>query len=233
MVTQLFVCMLCNSCACTIIATLIFGGRVHIGFVIGSGVRRGCPLSGAIFAIIANPLLVAIFNVFGFYVLIRSFFDDLGSVLSHGIQQTPILLDFFKQFKRASNLGLNYAKFVARPLWGMFVPDLLHVLEILRDLVPDFIIKTNSKYLGIQVGPTAHSVPWKETCVAFFSGVVAVRNFGLGLPAAMRLYKIYSYSKPGYVARFYALAPDIIEVQARSLTYPSWSQSCAYNRCHV
>ena len=91
-------------------------GGLFEGVVVKSGVRQGCPLSGLLFAICVDALLVRISKYLSEEEFIGAFADDIGIAVGNFWKWAPILQAQFQDFAEISGLNLNVKKTVLMPL---------------------------------------------------------------------------------------------------------------------
>ena len=94
--------------------TLFEGPPVYIG------VRQGCPLSGLLFAICADVLLIRLEKILvGDDELARAFADDTAAVVQDYSKTIGTLTNIFREYASISCLELNIYKTVFIPLWPL------------------------------------------------------------------------------------------------------------------
>ena len=97
------------------------GAGLHRGFVVGAGIRQGCPLSPLLFAVAVDPLLRLLQRQLP-TATVRAYADDLAVALQNWKAAMPLLVRAFQDFASASGLHLNFSKVVLVPL-GMSSPS--------------------------------------------------------------------------------------------------------------
>lgn len=145
----------------TDLVTYVFhNGRKLHSFPIKAGIKQGCPLSGSLFAIAADPLIRAhLANLTIHSGRINLFADDTAIALRHLARSLPSVLALFARWKRASGLALKNSKCVV-------VPGAEN-LQAYRDFIngcaeaEGMLVATAATYLGVVVGPTAHCTQWE------------------------------------------------------------------------
>ena len=92
-------------------------GTLYEGPTVRSGVRQGCPLSGLIFAICADVLLIRLEKVLaGEDEVARAFADDTAVVVQDYTKTIGTLANLFQDYASISCLELNIDKTVFIPL---------------------------------------------------------------------------------------------------------------------
>ena len=81
-----------------------------------SGVRQGCPLSGLLFAICVDVLLVRLERLFSENEMARAYADDMAVVIKDYVKSAPALATAVDEFSRISALKLNVKKTVVDAL---------------------------------------------------------------------------------------------------------------------
>ena len=84
-----------------------FGGIYKFAFTVYSGVRQGCPLSSAIFAIVTDTLIRFLKHNLSLEVFFRAYCDDYSFALKNPWRDLPILSKLFKTIAGASALTLS------------------------------------------------------------------------------------------------------------------------------
>ena len=85
-----------------------FDGEQFFLYLIESGILQGCPLSGSLFVIAADPLLRMLEALFP-NATIKAFADDLGGVFP-SLRNITLLENTFKEFAQISGLHLKPVK---------------------------------------------------------------------------------------------------------------------------
>jgi len=74
---------------------IIFAGARHVGFLLMSGIKQGCPLSGTIFALALDPFMRMIIGcIHPERSILTGFADDLAAVLSNFHDEFPEIINF-------------------------------------------------------------------------------------------------------------------------------------------
>ena len=132
-------------------------GGLFDGPTIDSGVRQDCPLSGQLFAIRADVILIRLQKLLtGAEEVARAFADDTATVVQDYTRSIGAIANIFKEYELISGLELNIKKTVFIPLWP------ISSLGRLRNLITELclawrniLIDVKSKYLGFIIGPGA------------------------------------------------------------------------------
>jgi hypothetical protein len=137
-------------------------GSLFDGPVVQCGVRQGCPLSGLLFAICADVLLIRLQSTLtGSDEVARAFADDTAIVIADYVKSIPTVSDLFTQYAAISGLRLNVKKTLFIPLWH--VSSYGGLRNLIREHCPawrDINIDLNGKYLGFVIGPATSGRSW-------------------------------------------------------------------------
>ncbi|MGL4561575.1 MAG: RNA-directed DNA polymerase [Brevinema sp.] len=121
-------------------------------FVIGRGIRQGCPISSFLFLLVAellNLYIVHCSNIEGIQIadrtiLISQLADDTCIFLKDK-KQVPIILETIKLFSDASGLSVNQSKSEIMTIHHSNIPDVCGIK-----------IKQKVRYLGILIDKSPH-----------------------------------------------------------------------------
>ena len=137
-------------------------GGLFDGPTVRSGVRQGCPLSGLLFAVCADVLLLRLQDALkGEDETVRAFADDTAIVLEDYAWSAPTIDKLFYEFGQISKLELNISKTILIPLWPMSSERGLR--NLVTELCPRWKqigIRSRGKYLGFMIGPHAGETSW-------------------------------------------------------------------------
>ena len=86
-------------------------GRLLTGFIIGTGIKQGCPCSGSIFALALDPFIrYLLTRVPAHSLQVRAFADDLGALIHDVIQHFPKITAAFASLAIATCLHVHPGK---------------------------------------------------------------------------------------------------------------------------
>jgi len=135
-----------------------FGGTLVILFQICSGVLQGCPLSGLIFAIVADPGMSAFDEAINKSKVgcVRACADDVGAALKTIWGLLP-MKDIFDDLEACAGLTLKPKKCVIVPTGEPLSQQVVDFIKgFLNEFLPQwaaFKVASNSTYLGFFMGP--------------------------------------------------------------------------------
>ena len=133
-----------------------FDGEQFFLYLIESGILQGCPLSGSLFVIAADPLLRMLEALFP-NATIKAFADDLGGVFP-SLRNITLLENTFKEFAQISGLHLKPAKSKILPLGREptceNLDEVRATVRLLALAWGRIGVATAGEYLGFQVGQT-------------------------------------------------------------------------------
>ena len=188
-------------------------------FLIESGVIQGCPLSGTLFALAADPLLRAIHFLLQPEEICRAFADDIAVALASLNSIIP-LCTLFNEFEDISALTLGTAKCIVVPLskpCNGVTRQIIH--EFLAAHVPDWIkftIADAGEYLGFYIGPGAADKLWSKPFAKCNERNLKIAQGGIAPAFATSLSNSRATATVTYHTQLYPLPPSIIEAHRKS-----------------
>jgi hypothetical protein len=207
-------------------AMLVFNGAELSSFLIESGIKQGCPLSGSIFALAIDPLIRYLLHtsVIG-SICITAFADDIAIVAANLFTMLPEILNSFRRWALATALCLNPKKSVIIPLWSY---DGAMILRWLRYVAPDFAscsIASCAKYLGIIFGPGADVLQWLPVEHKVLARSAEASYVGFGLIDRIIHFKMHGTSTVLFKAQFADLSASMLTAYRKAeqrLTAAPW-----------
>lgn len=191
-------------------AEILYKGQVVGGFPILSGIKKGCPLSGALFALTLDPLIRRYLSELALRSsCICAFADNIGLALLNVYAQLPPVLRIFALWARATGLQLKIPKCVLIPLFDG-IGDLQAWLARQPE-IRDVAVQSFGRYLGIEVGPGAHDAQWGEVVRKMRGRIGEIRNAGKSLAARVFMFNSYVSSVFGYKAQFSDVPPKVLQ----------------------
>lgn len=192
------------------------GGAAEHSFDIRSGVVQGCPLSGAMFVLLLDPLIRRLGGQIRGRGCVNACADDLA-VVAADVAQLDAVGESMALLSRAAALRLNLAKCQLVPLAAAFSEELRRfvVARLRRDApfwssVP---VVPCAVFLGILLGPAvSHDMAWAGPLAR--ARAVAQRILSMGLSPALSsaLIRSRAVAVLGYVAQLVP-APRALRAQ--------------------
>jgi hypothetical protein len=214
------------------------GGKSQFLCWLRSGIIQGCPLSGFLYALCADPFLKKmVADVVGHeYVaavpsedltiaevrtgVIRACADDVGGAFAN--------LTAFSRTVPAFNCAANFANLHLKGSKCVVVPTShkcddtcqLFTTNWLHYWIPhwrNFLIQSTSKYLGFQLGPTSGSLQWSNAVAKYKARVRSIASSGAPPSVATLLYNSQAISVLGYIAQMCHLPSGFAAIERGQL----------------
>jgi endonuclease/exonuclease/phosphatase family metal-dependent hydrolase len=201
-----------DRCLCRI----LFAGADCASVEVRSGIKQGCPASGSIFALAADPLIR--------YMLMEgslrsarifAYADDLALVTGNLGVQLPRVLGILARWARASALELNAAKCVVIPLGGASVEG---TRAVVAEVAADFVgcsVARSGKYLGVYVGDEADDRQWAAIPRSVAERTGQIRDQHSGLVFSLIMFKVYVTSLLQYKLQFHPPGVALCKLYAK------------------
>ena len=193
-------------------------GALFEGPTVYSGVRQGCPLSGLIFAICADVLLVRLEKVLsGEDEVARAFADDTAVVVQDYTKTIGTLANLFREYASISCLELNINKTVFIPLWPL--SSVRGLRNLITELCPswrDIRIDVKGKYLGYIIGPGSAELSWSAPLRKFDQRVSNWEN-KCGLLWSSIYYNTFVVTTLEFVAQLERISKDVLDSELAAL----------------
>ena len=193
-----------------------FDGEQFFLYLIESGILQGCPLSGSLFVIAADPLLRMLEALFP-NATIKAFADDLGGVFP-SLRNITLLENTFKEFAQISGLHLKPAKSKILPLGREpTCENLDEVRATVRLLAPawgSIGVATAGEYLGFQVGQTGGTLAsWVKPARKYAERALQLGAAGLSAAEGAILYNTSVAAVLGYVEQLCPLDATVAKLE--------------------
>jgi endonuclease/exonuclease/phosphatase family metal-dependent hydrolase len=183
-----------------------------------SGIRQGCPASGAIFAICIDPLLRRI----GAWLpspwsWLTAYADDLAIALRDARHNLARLFSIIDEAEACTGLRINVAKSSLVPLW---TTDIAAATSEVRAMTPRFAeleVASFFKHLGVLVGPGAAPTRWAPAFAKFLDRALCVKAAGGGLSESIRMYGALAVSTLQYIGQYCSPPASVRKIEARAI----------------
>ena len=195
---------------------VILNGKAHCFINVLSGVKQGCPLSMALFALAIDCVILKMADVISpFGGIIRAFCDDLGLVARQIIPALEALINVFGAMGVAGGLWLHDKKCKLIPLRKADVSNMIKSIKDLPEPIRRFTISLAAKYLGVYIGPEGHIDQWTSTNAKYSAAAGFVRQLGLGFAASAPLHNALAVSRVAWLASIVDLDGSIVDLESR------------------
>lgn len=197
---------------------LVFSGEVVGTMAITSGIKQGCPMSGSLFALAVDPFLrcILVTSVVGLLRL-EAYADDLAIVMSKFWEDVRAIMEQFHRWRLASALALNERKCVMAPLWPFIASDISERLAVDCPPLSGCVVSGSARYLGVEVGPDAHSVQWVTVFQKLLRRTADIVAGGESLGVRLRRFTVYASSLPAFRGQFVDVDASVCHVWAKCL----------------
>ena len=194
-------------------------GQLYDGPTVRSGVRQGCPLSGLLFSICVDVLLLRLSDVLiKEDELARAFADDTATAVNDYMVAIPTLASLFHEFEQISGLQLNIDKTVFIPLWP--VASERGLRNLITEVCPSWRnikISSRGKYLGFIIGPGTKGDSWNGPLAKFAARVKIWEGTKYGLFWNSLYYNTFVVPTLEFVAQLELVYAEVVEAETRAL----------------
>ena len=130
-------------------------------FPIRIGIRQGCPASGTLFALVADPCIrFIIHKLTPERGVLTAYADDVAAAVRELFEAIAVLDQAFEVIGRCSALELHPGKVVVIPLWKFVVDDVRAAITAVAPRLAEAKIQDFGKLLGIYIGPGVPPRQW-------------------------------------------------------------------------
>jgi hypothetical protein len=199
-------------------ATIRFGSSEPATIPMRSGIRQGCPASGAVFALCIDPLLrrIAAWLPSPCSRLI-AYADDIAIALRGARLNLARLFEIIDENEGCTGLAINVAKSTIVPLW---ITDIDAATVTVRAMAPRLLeleVASFFKHLGVMVGPGAAPARWTAALIKFLDRALCIKAAGGGLSESIRMYCALAVSTLQYLAQYSSPPTAIRKIEARAI----------------
>jgi hypothetical protein len=201
-----------------VVANVRFGSSSLLSFPMLSGIRQGCPASGAIFAICIDPLLRRI----GAWLpspwsRLVAYADDIAIALRGARRCIAQLFAVIDAVEACTGLSINVAKSTLVPLWTEDIAAATVEVHAASPRLAGLEVAAFFKHLGVMVGPGATVVRWVGALARFLDRACCVKAAGGGLSESVRMYGALAVSTLQYLAQFCSPPAAVRKIEARAI----------------
>jgi hypothetical protein len=199
-------------------AAVRFGNCAPASLPMLSGIRQGCPASGAIFALCIDPLLRRI----GAWLpspwsWLTAYADDIAIALRGARRVLPTLFSIIDEVEPCTGLCINVAKSTLVPLWTADIAAATAEVQALSPRLAALEVAAFFKHLGVMVGPGAEPLRWTPAFAKYLDRALCVKAAGGGLSESIRMYGALAVSTLQYLGQFCSPPASIRKVEARAI----------------
>jgi hypothetical protein len=160
-------------------AAIRFGNGAASSIPMLSGIRQGCPASGAIFAICIDPLLRRICSWLPSpWSRLVAYADDIAIALRGARRCLVGLFGLIDEAEACTGLSINVAKSTLVPLWTCDIAAATLEVQALSPRIASLDVAAFFKHLGVLVGPGANLTRWASVLAFFGPGYFREGRWG-------------------------------------------------------
>jgi endonuclease/exonuclease/phosphatase family metal-dependent hydrolase len=213
-------------------ASVRFGSGSTSSFPMLSGIRQGCPASGAIFALCIDPLLRRIYAWLPSpWSKIVAYADDIAIALRGARSMVVQLFAIIDETEPATGLSINVGKSTLVPLWTSDIGAATSEVQGSSPRLAALEVAASFKHLGVQVGPGALTSRWAAPLAKFLDRAVSIKAAGGGLSDSIRMYGVLAVSTLQYLSQFCSPPAAVRKIEARAIARVTSSPLYAFPIC--
>ena len=186
-------------------------GALYFLFFVFNGVLQGCPLSGSLFAIGADPIVHACSRMDITHTsTTRWFADDCAAVFDHP-RGLLAILGIFERISPLCGLVLKHKKFQVVALGRQPEEMIPLISQWIDEHIPCWRgvkVTGAGKYLGTWVGPWAGKYFFKDAIAKWEHRAQLIAAAGTSALVTLRAYNIHAISVLSYLCQFHPLPPE-------------------------
>lgn len=197
---------------------IFINNLITLSLLFASGVKQGCPLSMTLFALALDPIIrLMASHISPHNGIVCGYCDDLCVATQNLIDTLRHTTGIFTIIQHACNLLLNPHKTQILCLTQQGKQRLLHHIHKHLPQLRDATFTDAIIYLGMLIGPGAHTKQFLKPLSKFHTSVSHVRSLGLGLTPSISLYNQISFPILAWKASFVQPDHDTLLQEAKSL----------------
>ena len=180
--------------------------------------KQGCPLSGVLFAIVADILVRAlVWRIPPQLGIVRAYADDIAIVLCNAFIVLSALVVLYEKWELASGMILNKRKCVAVPLGWTSLESFSILLREYAGNWADFEVALCAKYLGVYIGPGSTMKSFAAPMKKYEARCRSIRAMGLGLTTTISLYNMFAASVLSFILQFMEPTKQLLTMEREML----------------
>ena len=200
------------------IAEVVLMGQRWGRFPIRSGIRQGCPASGTLFALAADPCIrFIIHKLTPERGVLTAYADDVAAAVRELFEAIAVLDQAFEVIGRCSALELHPGKVVVIPLWKFVVDDVRAAITAVAPRLAEAKIQDFGKLLGIYIGPGAPPRQWTAVREELRARARFLASLGLAWSGVLPLYRSHVLPVAGHVAQMSPVPRAMVRNEDRCL----------------
>ena len=199
-------------------AAIRFGSSAPAFIAMLSGIRQGCPASGAIFAICIDPLLRRIGSWLPSpWSKLIAYADDIAIALRGARGRVLELFRIIDEVEPCTGLCINVAKSTLVPLWTKDIAAATAEVQAMSPRIANLDVAGFFRHLGVMVGPGANITRWVAALAKFLDRAVCIKVAGAGHRESIRMYGVLAVSTLQYLSQFSSPPVGTRKVEARAI----------------
>jgi hypothetical protein len=201
-----------------VFAMICFGNGAASWLAMLSGIRQGCPASGAIFAICIDPLLRKICSWLPSpWSKLVAYADDIAIALRGARSCLVRLFILIEEAEACTGLCINVAKSTIVPLWTTDIAAATREVQSLDVRLAGLEVAAFFRHLGVLVGPGADPIRWAAALAKYLDRAVSIKGAGGGLCESIRMYGSLAVSTLQYIAQYCSPPASARKIEARAI----------------
>ena len=172
-----------------------------------SGIRQGCPCSGALWAIGFDCIIRFLINrLSASPSRLVGLADDLALAMRFTSISLPVVVKAFDCIRDATLLEINGRKTQFVPFWGANLSDARRLIESIAPSLCGLQVSHSALYIGLRLGPEAHALQWCPVAGEMVRRSRSLKSMHGGFSQMALFFNLLIASLHGYIGAFFA--PD-------------------------